>query len=630
MRYFIKGAVSAIALLFPVVSHSQNNFTTTGAVQISVGQGNVAPDSFSAEPASPPNKNLLVFSSFASNLVAGDTNTTSDVFQFTPENGIELISVVPTTGRAPQTAGSSNPAVSAVQPDGSYGVAFISSATDLVPNYASSVSSEYNPRQVYIRLPLSNETLLVSKGFPTTGAPNSSPNQQVGADADCDQVAIVALQNPPRYLVAFRSFAGNLVQPPAATGQEFRTIFTVPITFANGRAVVGSPDEALDPSTGRRYFGDLNNPQFSGNGRFMAVNTTAPITGVQSEFQQVYLHDRNTKANKLISRTADGLPGNGDSIKPAVSHRAENIIFTSNASNVVGGGTTSKLIRFDNEVEQLSQINTSATGEASNGDAYQAQISPSGLLVTFSDSGTNLVADTNTNGRVQTYLKDLRSGSVVRTSVTSTLAAGNGDSGANISQVYPTQSTPISSPTVYDSSSTLAFGAPGYNGSTLFTSFRSDAENLSTYPTFLPAVDIASLPVLGNVFRTAITPPKPTLVQNGSIEAPPDVVILKRLAGKKGARVQIILQEFTDLIPLSQVSAASVEGLASASARLKYNLEIRKAGSKQQIFRTLNKNKTVINRLAPGRYAIRYRVSKKVGKKTIKSGYSARQQLTVS
>jgi hypothetical protein len=613
----IKGVLFSASLLSPLVAHAQTNFTTSGAVQISVGQGNVPPDSFSSEPASPPNKDLVVFTSGASNLVAGDTNESPDVFQYTPDKGIELISVIASTGQAPQTGSSSHASISAIQPDGSYAVAFMSNATDLVPGYSSPISSTYNPLQVYVRLPLSNETLLVSKGIPTTSIPG-----QVGADAECDDIAIVALQNPARYLIAFRSFAHNLRPPSQTAGLQYRTIFTVPITFSNGQAVVGAPQEALDPTTGTRYTGDLNNPQFSGNGRFIAFTTTAPITGLSSEYQQVYLHDRSTQQNKLISRTPAGLPGNAESTTPAVSHRAENIVFMSKASDIAGSGTATKIIRFDNDAETFSQVNLSASGEASNGEAFQAKVSPSGLLVAFSDAGTNLVSDTNTNGMIQTYLKDVRSGAIIRTSVTSSLAAGDGDSGGMNFQVTSLQNPPSTSPTFYDPGQLLSFGALGYNGSTIFTSFRSAAPNLTTY--FINGGQFS------NVFRTPVTPPKPRLVQNGQIEAPPDVFILKQLGGNRGARVQIVMQEFSDIFPAAGVSAASVEALASASARLKYHLEIRKAGSKQQIFRTLSKNKTVINRLSPGRYSIRYRVSKTTGKKTLRSAYSTKQQLQVS
>ena len=625
MRHVTSAVAMATALLIPLTVLAQTSFTTTGAVQISLGIGGAAPNSFSSEPASPPNKNLVVFSSAASNLVPGDSNDLVDVFQYTPEKGIELVSVVPTTGSAPTTGESSNPAVSAVQPDGSYAIAFLSNATDIVPGYQSALQPPYNPKQVYIRLPKSNETLLVSKGIlppSTTG--------QVGADAECDQVAIVALQNPTRYLVAFRSAANNLEAPLGITN-TFKTIFVAQVTFSNGQAIVGALEAADNPSTNQRYQGDLNSPQFSGNGRFVTFTTAAAINGVGNGYEQVYLYERSSRSLTLLSRTASGAPGNGSSVAPSISHRAENIIFVTTANDIIPrDSTTAMLVRFDNELGQLSQVNVSASGLASDGAAYQARISPSGKLVAFSDSGTNLVAEAATrtaNPPVQTYLKDIRSGAIIRTSVTSSLAPGNADSGAPPTYtVYPSEIIPntpanLSPPYNYNQVSALAFGALGFNGSTIFTSFRSDATNL--------ALSDPNSPV-SNVVRTPVTPPTPRLVQNGSIEAPPDVVIVKQLGGSRGARVLITLQEFTDLVSESVIEAASVESLASASARLQYHLEIRKVGSRQQIFRTLSKNKAVINRLAPGRYSIRYRVSKKTSRRTLKSGYSAKQQLEVS
>jgi hypothetical protein len=625
MRYRTSAVALAATLLTPLTLYAQTGFTTTGAVQISIGVGGAAPNSFSSEPASPPNKDLIVFSSAASNLVPGDTNDLQDVFQYTPEKGIELVSVVPSTGSAPTTGDSSNPAVSAVQPDGSYGIAFLSHATDIVPGYQSALQPPYNPKQVYIRLPKSNETLLVSKGVTSPSTPG-----QIGADAECDQVAIVALQNPTRYLVAFRSAANNLEAPLGVTS-TYKTIFVVQVTFSDGKAIVGSPEAADNPSTNQRYQGDLNAPQFSGNGRFVTFSTAAAINGVGNGNEQVYLHERSSRALTLLSRTPSGAPGNGSSVAPSISHRAENIVFVTTATDIIPRAVnTAMLVRFDNELGQLSQVNVSASGLASNGAAYQARVSPSGKLIAFSDSGTNLVTESamrTANPPIQTYLKDIRSGAIIRTSVTAAQTPGNADSGAPPSYTYyPTEIFPSTPPSFippfnYNQVSALAFGALGFNGSTIFTSFRSDATNL--------AISSPNFPV-SNVIRTPIKPPKPRLVQNGSIEAPPDVVVIKQLGSGRGARVLITLQEFSDLVSMSAMELATIESRASSSARLQYHLEIRKVGSRQQIFRTLSKNKAVINRLAPGRYSIRYRVSKKTSRRTLKSGYSAKQQLEVS
>jgi hypothetical protein len=236
-------------------------------------------------------------------------------------------------------------------------------------------------------------------------------------------------------------------------------------------------------------------------------------------------------------------------------------------------------------------------------------MSPNGRLVVFSDSGTNLVPDTATNNKVQTYIKDTDTGAIIRTSVTAAGLAADGDSGG---------STFTSGPLFGSSPS---FGGTGFNSRTLFSSFGSAAQNLTT-------VGISS-DTRPNVFRSTITPPKPKLVKNAPIEAPPDVTIDKTLSGGKGATVSISLQEFED-ITSSGSSAPGSKAAASSSTKITYNLEIRKVGSRQQTFRTLTRNRVTISRLSPGKYSIRYRVTKTSGRTSIKSGYSAKQSLDVS
>lgn len=234
-------------------------------------------------------------------------------------------------------------------------------------------------------------------------------------------------------------------------------------------------------------------------------------------------------------------------------------------------------------------------------------MSPNGRLAVFSDNGTNLVPDTSTNNKVQTYIKDTASGSIIRASVTGAGLAADGDSGGSNFTSGPLTGPP------------LAFGGTGFTSRTLFANFRSAAQNLTTVG--------SSSDTLTNVFQSTITPPKPKLVKNTPIEAPPDVTIDKTLPNGKGATVTISFQEFEDF---TSSSTADVRALASSSTKIRYSLEIRKVGSRQQTFRTLTRNRVTISKLSPGKYSIRYRASKTSGRTTIKSGYSAKQSLEVS
>lgn len=585
---------------------AQGGFTTTGATQLSIGLNNAAPSDKSFEPVSPPNGNFVVFASDANNLTSNDSNTTSDIFQYSPDQPMQLISVVAGTGQSPTTGASMGPAVSPLLPNGSYAVAFISNATDLVPDYAAPPQSfNGNPNQVYIRLPKTNETLLVSAGINSAGR-----TAQVGANAECDQISITALTNPDRYIVTFRSRAGNLESPPSPNQFENKTIFLVTLTTTDGKTTITSPPQSVRRADNSPYQGDLNSPSISGDGRWIAFNSDAPILGPSNDFQQAYLLNRASGSVRMITRNSNGELGNGDSRGTSVSFQAEKVAFTTHATNLLPGALGNrKAYQFETATKTFVHVSSSASNEASNGDAFGIRMSPNGRLAIFSDNGTNLVSDTATNNKIQTYIKDTLIGSILRASVTAGGLAADGDSGGSNST-----NGPLTGPAI-------AFGGTGFNSRNLFASFRSAAQNLTT-------VGVSS-DTLTNVFRSTITPPKPRLVRNSPIEAPPDVTIDKILPNGKGARVTISFQEFDDFAASARATgdAGTVTSLAT---KIKYNLEVRKVGSRQQISRTLTRNRVTISKLSPGKYVIRYRVTKTSGRTTVKSGYSAKQSVDIS
>ncbi|MEY4701156.1 MAG: hypothetical protein RL326_1343 [Pseudomonadota bacterium] len=592
--------------VFPTAVLAQGGFTTTGASQLSIGLNGAAPSDKSFEPVSPPNANLVIFASDANNLASNDTNTTSDIFQYSPDQPIQLISVVTGTGQSSTTGASMGPAVSQLLPDGSYAVAFVSNATDLVPDYVTPPQGlNGNPNQVYIRLPKTNETLLVSGGVNTTGLPG-----QFGANADCDQISITALTNPNRYIVAFRSKAGNLESPPSPNQLPYRTIFLVTLTTTNGKTTITSPPQAVRAADNTPYRGDLNSPSISGDGRWIAFNSDAAIFGSSNGFQQAYLLNRGSRALRMITQSSSGEPGNGDSRGTSVSFQAEKVAFITQATNLLPGALENrKAYQFEPATKKFIHVSSSAGNEASNGQAFGIRMSPNGRLAVFSDDGTNLVTDPAANNKIQTYIKDTATGAVIRASVTAAGLPGDGDSGGS-----NFTSGALTGPAI-------AFGGTGFNSRTIFASFRSGAQNLT-------AVGVSS-DTFTNVFRSTITPPKPRLVRNAPIEAPPDVKIDKILPNGKGARVTISFQEFEDFAS-SATASGSTDTVSSSATKVKYNLEVRKVGSRQQITRTLTRNQITISKLSPGKYVIRYRVTKTSGRSTVKSGYSAKQSVEIS
>lgn len=607
----IMKAVAISVITLSTISNSFAQFTSSGAEQLSRGgTWNAPTDGDSVGPASPPNGDIVVFASSASNLVPGDTNGFSDVFQYTPDKRIELISVA----AAPPPAnsfirGSAGVAISNLLPDGNYGVAFTSDAPNIIPNYIIPPGLNDNPRQVYLRFPKLQKTILVSVGQ------QSTVREVVGANNFCDQVSLVALADPTRFIVAFRSASTNLSNSPQ--DRTAATIFVVRIEFdSNGEPVIKKVDSPNRTPDGKVLAEALNHPVLNGDGKLVAFSSAAAMDETIANTggkEQVYVFNYATQKARMVSRDSNGAPGNDHSTKPSISYQGDFVAFISRASNLVTrSNNTSATYLFSAPTKKIIQVNTSNSGNPSNGSSLAVSISPNGKLVLFADDGSNL-GRASRAGVVQTYIKDPASGALTQTSTTPGGASADGNSGIHTVTLASGETQIIPS---------LSFGSTGFSSKVVFSSFTSVAQNLK----FTPSGD-----TFANVYRTSLTPPKPKFSKNAPIEAPPDATITSPASGNEGATVLFQLQEFTDSSTSSQsINERRVEAAASSATRLQYKLEIRKVGATTRVFRTSSRNTVTVRKLTAGTYNVRYRVVKTVGKTSSKTKYSPTASLQIT
>ena len=87
--------------------------------------------------------------------------------------------------------------------------------------------------------------------------------------------------------------------------------------------------------------GDANgasyDPAISGNGQFVAfVSEATNLTrDVVRRGAQIYVHDLLSGTTELITRTRAGRPGNGNSLRPALSHDGQRLAYQSLASDLL-------------------------------------------------------------------------------------------------------------------------------------------------------------------------------------------------------------------------------------------------------------------------------------------------------
>lgn len=242
------------------------------------------------EPALAQNGRLVVFSSTAAYLVAGDNNGSSDIFlrdmltQATTRLSIGV-------GGAEADSDSEGPVISE---DGRY-VAFLSWASNLVAGI------DDGHRHVY----------LLDRA---TGQISLQDRNSDGTPASYNATPPMAISPNGRYL-AFASFSSDLVDDDTNGRQD--------IFVRNIQA--GTTVRASLSGTGAQISSDAEQPAISDDGRFVAFVTAAPELGGSGDYD-VFLRDVQQGTTSWVSRAPDGAIA-GDNTHPHVSADGRRIAF---------------------------------------------------------------------------------------------------------------------------------------------------------------------------------------------------------------------------------------------------------------------------------------------------------------
>jgi Tol biopolymer transport system component len=281
---------------------------------VSVAADGGAVDGNSQWPALSADGRFVAFSSYAGNIVAGDTNRDADVFVRDRLLG--------TTGRVSVATGGAqslgpagayaHPAISA---DGRY-VAFDSGAADLVPMDTNQVQDLF----VHDRATGTTERVNVATGGgEATGSPSvffTSFYLSVSADG-----RFVAFHNMATSLVAGdTNAAGDILVRDRETG------ITERVSVSSG---------------GEQANADSEEVAISADGRYVAFVSRASnlVPGAVNGYESIYVHDRATGRTELASVGMGGAQGNSYSLRPAISADGRYVAFFSRASNLVPGDT---------------------------------------------------------------------------------------------------------------------------------------------------------------------------------------------------------------------------------------------------------------------------------------------------
>lgn len=342
----------------------------------------------------------VAFSSSATNLVSGDTNTFSDIFVRDRQAGTtERVSVTSAGAQANDTSGGAR-----IASAGRY-VVFDSSATNLV-------SGDGNAKDdIFLRDLQSGTTARLSVTSAGAEANNNSWYPAISADGA---------------RVAFQSTANNLTVGDTAIPDG---------VFITGADIFLRDRNAAQTSVVSRLYAPMEsnavslNPSVSTDGRYVAFESksTAFVPGDGTgSVKKIFVRDMLTRQSVIASVSSAGVLSTGDSSAASLSGDGQVVSFSSYSSALVSGDTNSVPDIFVRYLGSGTTVRVSVASGGAQGDdtSMQSRLARAGGYVCFSSYATNLVSG-DTNATLDVFVRDLSAGVTERVSVSSGSEQGN-------------------------------------------------------------------------------------------------------------------------------------------------------------------------------------------------------------
>lgn len=190
--------------------------------------------------------------------------------------------------------------------------------------------------------------------------------------------------------VAFMTFATDLGVGQATSG--FQIVRKDRVTGALVLASATSAGAAFSGGGNNQ----AREASISADGRFVAFRSDATnIDAGSGGNAHVYVKDLQTGVLELVSRTATGAYPSVGALSGSVHSMSADgrfVLFTTNAANIVGGlgGGTIQVYLRDRTTATNELISAGAGGAAANSQSDVAAISPNGRFVSFRSFATNL------------------------------------------------------------------------------------------------------------------------------------------------------------------------------------------------------------------------------------------------
>jgi uncharacterized repeat protein (TIGR01451 family) len=348
-----------------------SNWRTGEITRVSISPTGNQANGNSVNPTISSDGRFVVFESFASNLVQGDTNGLKDVFVYDRQTSqIELVSKAPSEE---SNDTSSNPDISS---DGRF-VVFESSASNLVEGDTN------DWKDVFVHDRQTNQTSRVSVA--TGGIESTGDSYEPSISDDGKLIAFVSWS---------RNFASDDLNNSTDIFVHNRQTGQTSLVSRSSTNVVGSSNSIA--------------PEISGNGNYVTFSSGASNLVSNSLTESVYVRNLITSQTVIVSINSNGAVNDKSSFRPFISYDGKFVVFQSKATNLTSVTELEQDRIYihnrdtDNDgiFDEPSQISTLIISvfNGSRPNANKPSLSNDGNFVTYHSYAGNLLpssSDTN-------------------------------------------------------------------------------------------------------------------------------------------------------------------------------------------------------------------------------------------
>ncbi len=385
IRWAVPVSLGAVLLTVAAPASARTHSAPPELALVSVSTSGDHANGPSERPTISLDGRYVAFTSYASNLVADDTNDTTDVFVRDLRAGRTQRVSVASDGSQANGGSAIDPQING---SGRY-VAFVSEATNLVAGDTNGAND------VFLRDLKTGRTerVSVASGGGQSNANSSKPT--VSRDGR---------------FVAFTSAASNLVA--GDTNDTWDSFVYDRWTRQTERLSVSTSGTQTDEMS--------DGPVLSPDGRYamfisLATNLVAGDTNAMGD---VFLRDRWLRRTTRISVGSHGEQGDDLSVGAQISADNRYVAFASHATTLTPDSPdTHDSHAFVRDLVKgtTTMVDTNADGAVAEGGSFWTAISADGRYYTYISAGGNIV-DGDTNGLRDIFRRELRGGETIRIS----------------------------------------------------------------------------------------------------------------------------------------------------------------------------------------------------------------------